>query len=135
MDICCVLTGNYTVYISRVHNSYYRTRPVVAGLHIARTNSNVLENTYRNVHIIEIGEFEFGLTEWLEYESFPDYSIYDVKQEVVTVPFKITIVDFSAYCGSRSSVNLSQFIWKHVCTFGDKMYAKVCACLNALTVP
>jgi len=126
LDICCALTGNYPAYIAGVLSSYYCTRLVIGGLHIARTDSTILENIYRKVRTFEIGPLEFRLTEWLEYESFPDYSMYDITHEGVMVPFQITIVDVSAYCGSRSSIDLAEFIWECVCVFPVKMYAIVC---------
>jgi len=46
---------------------------------------------------------------------FPDYSIYDITHEGVTVSFHIIIVDVPVYCGSRSNINLEECIWKRVC--------------------
>jgi len=76
----------------------------------------------------------FRLTEWLEYESFPDYSIYDITYEGVTIPFQINIVDVSAHCGSRSSINLAEFIWEYVPVFAVKMYSVICVPPNTPTV-
>jgi len=52
----------------------------------------------------------------------------------MSVPFHITIVDVSVYCGSQSIINLAEFIWKHVCVFAIKMYPIVCVPLNTPTV-
>ena len=87
-------------------------------LHIARTDSHILDNIYREVHTFEIGPFELSLTEKLEYENFPDYSIYETIHVVVTVSVHITIVDVSVYCGSN--INFTEFIWKHMCVFAVK---------------
>jgi len=52
----------------------------------------------------------------------------------MSFPVRITIVDVSVYCGSQSSINLAEFIWKHLCVFAINMYAKVCVSLNTTTV-
>jgi len=98
----------------------------VGGLHIGRKSSPILDNIYRKFHTFEIGRFEFRVTEWLEYEGLPDYSIYDIINDVVTVPFQVTIVDVSAHCGYQFSINLTEFIWKYISVFAVKMYAIVC---------
>jgi len=103
-------TGTYPAYIAGVLSSYYSKRLAVGEFHIARTRSAILDNLYRKLRTFEIGPFEFRLTAWLEYESFPDYSIYEITYECVPVAFHITIVDVSVYCGSRSSINLADFI-------------------------
>jgi len=71
LDICCAITGNYPAFIAGVLNSYYRTRPAVGVLNIARTDSSLLDNIYRKLHTLEFGHFDFHLTEWLEYKNFP----------------------------------------------------------------
>jgi len=95
LNICCFITGTYPAYIAGVLIAFYRTRPAVGELNIARTDSAILDSIYRKVHSIQIGHFEFSLTEWLEYENFPDYSIYDITHEGVTVTVHINIVDIS----------------------------------------
>ena len=133
LDICCYLKGTYPAYIAGVLSFYYRTRLVVGGLHIIRTDSTILDNIYRRVHRFEIGTFRFRLTEWLVYERFPDYSIYDFTHDGVPVSFQITILDVSEQCGSQSSINLEQFIWKHICAFAVKMYDIDCVPLDTPT--
>jgi len=66
--------------------------------------------------------------------SFPYYSIYDITHDGVTVPFQITIVDVSAHCQFQTSINLAEFVWKHICVFAVKMFAIVCVPLNTPTV-
>jgi len=105
LDTFCAITGTYPAYIAGVLNSCYRTRPAVGELHVARTDSTILDSIYRKVHSFEIGPFEFRLTEWLEYENFPDYSIYDITHEGVTITVHNTIFDVSVYCGSQSNIN------------------------------
>ena len=134
LDNCCAITGTYPAYIAGVLNSYYRMRPVVGELYIATTDSAILDNIYRRVRTFEIGTFEFRLTELLEYDNFPDYSIYEIIHEAVTVTVHNTIVDVSVYCGSRSHINFTEFIWKHICVFAAKMYAIICVLLDTRTV-
>ena len=52
----------------------------------------------------------------------------------MTVTVYITILDVSEHCGSRSNINLAEFIWKYICVFVVKMYAIVCVPLNTLKV-
>ena len=66
LDICCAITGTYFAYIACALSSYYSQRPAVGELHIARTNSSILDKIYRKNYTFEFGPFEFGLTAWLE---------------------------------------------------------------------
>ena len=111
LDICCAITGTYPAYIAGVLNSYFRTRPAVGGLQIARTNTPILGTIYSKRHTFDIVAFEFRLTEWLEYENIPDYSIYDITHEGMTVTDHFTTVDVPVHCGSHSNINLAEFIW------------------------
>lgn len=126
MDICCTLTGTYPAYIAGALTSYYRTTPAIGALYIARTTSNLLDNIYRKAYTFKIGDFQFRLTEWGEYENFSDESIYAITFQDVTVNFSLTIVDVSVSCGSKSSINFTEFIWDYICSFTFKMYAIVC---------
>ena len=119
-DICCAVTGTFPAYIAGVLNSYYSQRTAVGKLHIAGTDSSILDKLYSKHYALEVGPFEFRLTEWLEYERFSDYSIYEIVHENESVAFHIIIVDVSAYCESQSNINLAEFIWKHVCEFAVK---------------
>jgi len=110
LDICCAITGTYPAYIAGVLTSYYRTQPVIRTLCIARTLSTILDNVYRKVDTFVIGPFQFHLTEREKYEAFPDVSNYDITFENVTVCFSVPIVNVSPSCGSKSSINLTNFI-------------------------
>jgi len=140
LDICCTITGNYPAYIVGVLTSYYRTSPVIGGLHIGRTPSTFLDNIYRKADTFLIGPFQFHLTEREEYEAFPEVSNYDITFEVVTVSFSITIIavstsyGVSTSCSSQSSINLIKYIWEYLCGFAFKMYAIVCVPLDARIV-
>jgi len=115
LDICRALTGTYPAYIADVLSSYYHTRLVLGGLHIARTDSTILDNIYRKVHSFEIGPFMFRLIEWLEYESFSDYSIYDITHEGMTFPFEITVVDVSAeHCITNIFMQWSRILFPKI---------------------
>jgi len=130
LDVCCDCTGTYPAYIACVLSSHYFQGPGVGELHVARTDSGILNNIYRKLHTFEIGPFEFSLTTWLECETFFDYSINEITHEGVSVPVHITIVDVSVYCGSQSSINLAEFICKRVLVFAIKKYAIVRVLLN-----
>ena len=111
LDICCAITETYHAYIAGLLNSYFRTRPAVGELQIARTNTSILGTIYSKQHTFEIVAFEFRLTEWLEYENIPDYSIYDITHDGMTVTVHFTTVDVPEHCGSQSNINLAEFIW------------------------
>ena len=134
LDICCTITGTYPAFIAGVLTSYYRTSPVIGRLNIARTPSPILDNICRKADTFAIGPFQFYLTYWEEYEAFPDYTNYDIMFEDVTFCFSIAIVDVSTSCGSKSSFNLTEFIWYYLCEFGFKMHAIVCVPLDTPTV-
>ena len=66
LDFCFALTGTYPAYIEGVFTSYCRTKPVIGGLHIARTTSTIVDNIYSKVYTFVIGPFQFRLTKWEE---------------------------------------------------------------------
>ena len=125
--------GTYTEYIGGVLSSHYIDRLRVSQLCIARTDSPILDN-YRKFPTFEIGPFRFSITAEEDYASFPDYSVYEITHEGVTVHFYITVVDVSVHCGSRSSINLAEFMWENACIFVFNMYAIVCVPLFIPTV-
>ena len=126
LDICCTVTGTYPAYIAGALTSYYYTRPVIGTLYIARTTSMLMDNIYRKAYAFEICDFQFVRNDWLINENFPDQSIYAITLEDVTVNFSLTVVDVSVPCGSKSSINFTQFVWDYICSFTFKMYAIVC---------
>jgi len=127
MDICCALVGTYPAYIAGVLSSYYVDELRVSQLCIARTDSPILENIYRKVPSFTIGPYKFHLNkEDDEYASFPDYSVYEITHDGVTVPFHFTVVDVAVKCGSKSNINLAEFIWENASIFTFKMYGIVC---------
>jgi len=136
LDICCTITGTDPAYIPGVPTSYYRTSPAIGVLHIARTPSTILDNIYRKSDIFVIGTFQFRLAEREGYDGFPDFSTYDITFENVTVSFSITIIDVSTSYGvsttygSKSSINVTKFVWEYLCGFAFKMYALICVPLE-----
>jgi len=53
LDTGCALTGTNPAYIAGVLTSYYRTRPLICGIHIARTVSIILDIIYRKqIHLL-----------------------------------------------------------------------------------
>jgi len=87
LDTSCAFNGIHPAYIAGVLTSYYRPRPVIGGLYIARTASTVLDNIYRKGHTFLIGAYQFRLTEWLEYEGFPDFPTNYITFEGMSVSF------------------------------------------------
>jgi len=63
------------------------------------------------------GTFQFPPVDRQEYESFPDFSNYEITFEDVAFAFSVTIIDVSTFygvpvsCGYKSNINLSEFIW------------------------
>ena len=140
LDICCTITGTYPAYIAGVLASFYNTAPCIGGLHIARTSSSILENFYRKAETFVIEPFQFRITERQEYHVFPDFSTYEITFEDVTLAFTVTIIDVETfygepvYCGSKSNINFSEFIWEYLCCIALKSYSIVCFPLNTPTV-
>jgi len=134
VDICCVLVGTYPAYIAGVLISHYLEKIRASQLFIARTDSPILANIYRKFPKFEIGSFRFSITTEEDYASFTDYSVYEIRHDSVTVPFYITVVDMSAHCGSRPSINLAEFMWENACIFAFKLYALVCVPFDTPTV-
>jgi len=101
---------------------------------IARTDSPILENIYRKFPNFTIGPYKFHSTAEDEYASFPDYSLYESTHDGVTVSFLITIIDVAVQCGSKSNINLAEFMWENVNIFAFKMYGIVCVPSGTPTV-
>jgi len=101
---------------------------------VARIYSPILDNIYRKFPTLEIGPFIFSISTEEDYVVFPDYSVYEITNDGVTVPFYITVVDVSVPCGSRSSINLARFMLENAGTFAFKMYAIICVPLDTPTV-
>jgi len=140
LDICCTITGTYPAYIAGVLASFYNTAPCIGGLHIARNSSFILENFYRKAETFVIEPFQFRIMERQEYHAFPDFSTYEITFENVTLAFTVKIIDVETfygepvYCGSKSNINFSEFIWEYLCCFALKSYAIVCVPFNTPTV-
>jgi len=117
LDICCTTTGTYAAHIAGVLASFYNIAPCIGGLHIARSSSSILENYYRKDETFVIEPFQFRIAERQEYHAFPDFSTYEITFEDVTLAFTVTIIDVETfyvepvYCGSKSNINFSEFIW------------------------
>ena len=133
-DICCAFEGTYPAYIVGVLSSHYTDRLRVSQLCIGRTDSPILDNSYRKLPSFEIGPFRFSITTEEDYASFPDYSVYEITHDGVAVPFYITVVDVSVHCGLKSKINLAEFMWENASIFAFKMYGIVCVRLDTPTV-
>jgi len=103
-------------------------------LFIARTDSSIFDNIYRKLPTFGIGPFRFRITAEEEYTDYPDYSVYEITHDGVTVPFLLAIVNISVHGGSKSSINLPEFMCEKACIFTFKMYATVCVPLDTPTV-
>jgi len=132
-DICCAFVGTYPAYIAGVLSSHYVERLRLSTLCIARTDSPILDNIYRKFPNFEIGPFKFHMTTEEDYASLPDYSVYEITHDGVTVPFYITVVDVYVHCGSKSSINLAEFMWENSSMFALKRYGIVCFPLDTAT--
>ena len=133
LNICCALMGTYPAYVAGVLSSHYVDSLRLSQLCIARTKSPILDNIYRKFPTFEIGPFRFHITADEEYANCPDYSVYDITHDDVTVPFLLVVVDVSVHFGSIYSINLVEFMWENACIFAFKMYAKICVPLDTPT--
>jgi len=93
LDICCSLVGTYPAYIAGVLSSHYADQLRLSELCIARTDSPILDNIYRKFPNFNFGTYKFHLNaEDDDNASFPDYSVYEITHDGVTVPFLITVM-------------------------------------------
>jgi len=134
LDICCALVATYPTYIAGVLSSFYTESFRQGQLCIARTDSPILDNIYKKLPTFEIGPFRFSITAGEEYANYRDYSVYEITQGDVTVPFLLAVVDVSVTCGSKCSINLTEFMWENASIFAFKMYGIVCVPLDTPTV-
>ena len=134
LDICCSFVVTYPAYIAGVLSSHYVDELRLSQLCIARTDSHILDNIYRKFPNFTIGPYKFHLTAEDEYASFPDYSVYEITYVSVTVPFLITVIDVAVQCGSKSNINLAEFMWENASIFALKMYGIVCVPSGTPTV-
>ena len=134
LDICCALVGTYPAYIAGVISSYYMDSLRLGQLCIARTDYPILDNIYKKLPTFEIGPFRFSITAGEEYANYRSYSVYEITQGDVTVPFLLAIVDVSVLCGSKANINLAEFMWENASIFAFKMYGIVCVPLDTPTV-
>jgi len=125
LDIFCALVGTYPAYTADVHSSHYVDQLRLSQLCIARTHSTILNNIYRKFHNFDIGPFKFHLTAEDEYANFPDYSVYEITHDSVTVPFLFTVINVSVTCGLKTNINLAVFMWENSSIFSFKMYGIV----------
>ena len=51
--------------------------------------------------------------------------MYEITHDGVTVPFLITVIDVAVECGSKSNINLAEFMWENASIFAFKMYGIV----------
>ena len=136
LEICCALFGTYPANIVGVLSSHYIDELRLSQLSIARTDSPILEKIYRKFPNFIIGTYKFHLNaEDDEYASFPDYSVYEITHDGVTVPFLITVIDVAVQCRSKSNINLAEFIWENAGIFAFKMYGTVRHAYGPLPTP
>jgi len=132
--MCCALVGIYPAYMACVLSSHYADRLWLSHLCIARTDSPILDNIYRKFHNFDIGTFKFHLTSKDEYVNFPDYFVYEITHDGVTVPFLFTVIEVAVPCGLKSKINLAVFMLENASMFAFRLFGIVCVPLNTPTV-
>ena len=106
LDICCVISGTYPVYLAGIFTSFCKVT------YVAKTKSPFLESLFRRNKNFEIGPFEFWLN--VENTSTPDCAFYDVTSGDITVPFEIMSIVSWIDCGSQACLNFTEFIWNNL---------------------
>ena len=134
LDICCSLVGTYPAYIAGILSSHYAEQLRLSQHCSARTDSTIFDNIYRKFPNFNIGNFKFHLSAEDEYASFPDYLVYEITHDGVTVPFLITVIDVAVPCGSKLDINLAEFMWENTIIFAFKMYGIICVPVDTPTV-
>jgi len=123
LDIYCVLVETYPAYIAVVFSLHYADQLRLSQICIARTDPPINDNINRKFPNFNIGTYKFHLkAEDDEFASFPDYSEHEITPDGVTVPFLITVIDVAVQCGSKSNINLVEFMWENASIFAFKMY-------------
>ena len=122
------------MYIAGRFLSYYNVKHILGHFCVAETNSALLDSLFKKHHAFEIGPFEFQIFVEREYVNFPDYSVYEITHEGVTIPFQITFDDASVNYRPQSCIYLAEFIWENICIFTFRMYAMLRIPLDAPTV-
>jgi len=117
LDICCALVNAYPAYIAGVLSVFSTGVTRLSLLYNARVDSPILDNIYK-VPSFQIGPFTFVLTDSERFDDFNDYSIYAITQGKETVQFLIGVVDTATITyGSKSSINLLEFLWDNTLIF------------------
>jgi len=127
LDICCALVNAYPAYIAGVLSVFSTGGTRLSLLYIARVDSPILDNIYNKVPSFQIGPFTFVLTNSERFDDFNDYFMYAITQGEETVQLLIGVVDTATItCGSKSSINLLEFLWDNTLIFAFLKYGIVC---------
>jgi len=131
LDIFCALVNAYPANIAGVLSVFSTGGIRLSLLYIARTDSPFIDNIYNNVPSFQVGPFTFALSDSEENEINPDYNVYSLTFGEDTVELLIELVDVTANYGSRSSINLMEFLWKSTLIFAFTTYGIVCVPLDS----
>jgi len=131
LDICCVLVNAYPAYIAGVLSVFSTGGIRLSLLYIARTDSPIVDNIYKNVPSFQVGPFTFALSASQDKDINPDYNVYALIFGEDTVELLIGLVDVTDNCGSRSSINLMEFMWESTIIFAFTKYWIVCVPLDS----
>jgi len=127
LDIRCALVNTYPAYIAGVFGLFSTGGGKISLLYFARVDSPILENIYNKVPSFQIGTLTFTLTEAERYEYFTDYSVFAITLGEETVRVLIGVADTTSnICGSKSSINLLEFLWENTLVFSFLKYEIVC---------
>ena len=77
-----------------------------------------------------IGSFNFQFRSRGAFETYADFSAYEVSYEGVTLTFHLVLVDATVDCTTQECLNFVEFIWDNSKTFAFIKYAIVCVPLE-----
>jgi len=127
LGICCPFSGLYPAYIAGVLEKYCLEDDFcICLLYVAKCTAAILEPLLKKAAKFTIGSFDFQFRSREVFDSYADYSAYDVSYEGVTLTFLLALVN----CSPRASLNFVEFIWDNIMTFAFIKYAIVCTPLE-----
>jgi len=121
IDICCAHVNTYSAYIAGALSMYSTGGNTISQLYIARGYSPILDNIYNKLSSFQIGPFTLARTTSGQYANYRDYSMFANTKWDVTVQFPLGVVDVTTTCGSKSNINLLEFLWDTTAIFAFQM--------------
>ena len=103
LDICCAISGTCPAYVAGMFSSYFAVT-----LCVAKHTSVIIDPLSEMSQNFMIGPFQFQLHE--NHVNVPDFKVYNITYENISVLFQIISIDTTTECGPRSCFNFVDLI-------------------------